>query len=1165
MRPNIVTAQLRGLTDLTVLAAVKEGFVEGAADNLSYLKRLDAVLRTLNAARLASSESVLQPSPFPDSVGRFRIIHFFRFAIVKPDAGGDPTQPGRHKLLLNVTFDGGWEPYIRVIWRDLGSLLDLLYCNCEGYPPARLSSFDSYAKWIRANEVQSSFFYADSTLSSSDQRYLARAEAIQSKGGDSADVDVALAKLALESAALATKNMLAKAEKMPDAVAQAGLRALRGFLGLAPLFPGDRAGDNGYLLRFTQDVLKEFHDLAIKADSSPGWQALAVMKKKFAAEFKWFLQDRWEPKVPTERLTDFKSAAAVQGGILNAYQGVTHGCIALVWIDDPAKAMEFFRTYNVSADQAEADQGIFRNIAFTFRGFGKLGVKQAQLDKFPQEFFEGMEARAGLLGDVRTNHPTQWRRPPRNWTRGAGRTKGNGRIELSTVHLVAQFRVAAEAGGDPIALLEDQVKQLEHDSGLQVLSIQHMRSYLDPQTGKPREQFGFLDGLSQPVAADSPQPEKKDEVKRGEILLGYGNDRGDGPTPAEADALLDNGSFLVVRKLRQHVDRLNKVLQAQASELNKVLQARPPELDVDALKAKMMGRTVEGDPLAAPGSSDNRFDYANDAGGSLCPFQSHVRRANPREPGMPRILRRGMSFDSRGCQDSEDECGVVFMAYNASIAEQFEVIQRWISGGNSSGILSAHSDPFVGVPEHDGDRIFRFVDGQKVLRVNLGKEPFVELDWGLYLFVPSIDALKDLARIVENAGASAPAPTPGPAVKPSEDFLRWQRLLEDKDRAQVGWAQVRAAPQGALQTDYGLLVGSKEGVLEVFKNDGKRYSVCGYGERMTESIGLGYLGMDPDTGHRDQSPEVNAVIAGVTEDQAFDAARGIAAKYLEDQKLAARSRKPSEATITTSALSDHVMAQLCTLWFGLPDGDNMVAGGRDADPDKRLATCPAHFYSAARLIFSPRPSDKVAKDGKDHGARLLEAAKKSLAISGPRGTLAPAIKKALEKSLGSRWNDGDLFARTLVGIMQGFPPTVDGNLRSVLGTWLNDRRLWDFQVAMLASADPAGHATAYSVLRKPLLETMGLRPVPDMLWRTAKGEAASREVRADNRVVVGIVSALRDGADEALMFGGELGETPHACPGRDMATGVMLGTISALLAAGTIRPTGSPLTFTLLA
>ena len=89
--------------------------------------------------------------------------------------------------------------------------------------------------------------------------------------------------------------------------------------------------------------------------------------------------------------------------------------------------------------------------------------------------------------------------------------------------------------------------------------------------------------------------------------------------------------------------------------------------------------------------------------GDKCPLQSHVRRVYPRNQGAkvpdPRILRRGFLYGpSREDKQSQDDRGLIFMAYNASIAEQFEVIQRWVSGGNSTNIMSAQHDPFLGVP-----------------------------------------------------------------------------------------------------------------------------------------------------------------------------------------------------------------------------------------------------------------------------------------------------------------------------------------------------------------------------------------------------------------------------------------------------------------------------------
>ncbi|MFX8055717.1 hypothetical protein ABTK93_21010, partial [Acinetobacter baumannii] len=78
------------------------------------------VLRTFNGLRLGSRESSAPASPYNDIVARWRIVHSFRWAVVEGKNGA----PDR--LLLNVNFDGGWEPYMRVIWDQLGSTLDLI-------------------------------------------------------------------------------------------------------------------------------------------------------------------------------------------------------------------------------------------------------------------------------------------------------------------------------------------------------------------------------------------------------------------------------------------------------------------------------------------------------------------------------------------------------------------------------------------------------------------------------------------------------------------------------------------------------------------------------------------------------------------------------------------------------------------------------------------------------------------------------------------------------------------------------------------------------------------------------------------------------------------------------------------------------------------------------
>ena len=47
-------------------------------------------------------------------------------------------------------------------------------------------------------------------------------------------------------------------------------------------------------------------------------------------------------------------------------------------------------------------------LAFTWNGLRALGVSEESLATFPDEFREGMAARADILGDTGANHPDNW-------------------------------------------------------------------------------------------------------------------------------------------------------------------------------------------------------------------------------------------------------------------------------------------------------------------------------------------------------------------------------------------------------------------------------------------------------------------------------------------------------------------------------------------------------------------------------------------------------------------------------------------------------------------------------------------------------------------------------------------------------------------------------------
>jgi hypothetical protein len=106
------------------------------------------------------------------------------------------------------------------------------------------------------------------------------------------------------------------------------------------------------------------------------------------------------------------------------------------------------------------------------------------------------------------------------------------------------------------------------------------------------------------------------------------------------------------------------------------------------------------------------------------------------------------------------------------------------------------------------------------------------------------------------------------------------------------------------------------------------------------------------------------------------------------------------------------------------------------------------------------------------------------------------------------------------------------------------------------------------------------RPTPEVVWRTVREDHRLQgvDLREGDRLIVGIASATQADLvagvrDHYTVFGGSRtpGDWPggaaprHACPGYSMGFGVMLGLVSALLDAGTLRATASPNTLVLSA
>jgi hypothetical protein len=166
-------------------------------------------------------------------------------------------------------------------------------------------------------------------------------------------------------------------------------------------------------------------------------------------------------------------------------------------------------------------------------------------------------------------------------------------------------------------------------------------------------------------------------------------------------------------------------------------------------------------------------------------------------------------------------------------------------------------------------------------------------------------------------------------------------------------------------------------------------------------------------------------------------------------------------------------------------------------------------------------------------------------------------------------------ARTFAGVLMGFLPTVDGNLRLSLNEWLRDGTFWALRTAWAQRTEADAYDKAKVLLERPLKEVMQLRPSPELVWRRVKGGGArigSEKLVDGDTVVLSLVSATQqnlreDKFDVTPIFGGtrtDDGAHPaHACPGYHAGMGVLLGMLAALAdVKERMRPSPAPLAFT---
>ena len=438
--------------------------------------------------------------------------------------------------------------------------------------------------------------------------------------------------------------------------------------------------------------------------------------------------------------------------------------------------------YRMKTGKRPDDAYVMLSIALSHVGLLRLGVDTNSLSD--RTFKRGMHRDASTLNDLvdaNTGRPIGW-----------------------------LFGDEDETTPDILFILGSELADSLHDE-LQALkqslsdSAEVILDQLGNRPDDDKEHFGFRDSISQPairgrVAEDEFLHRRhiseadlrcnlqarpgQSLIWPGQVVFGYHSQtsRSLQPSSSVREAGVDwmiNGSYLVVRRLRQDVKQFNDAMEAAADRLRREYALN---ISADKLAAMLIGRWKDGTPLiSSPLSADasiskdpklvNNFNFDRvtrpvtlntgevlpevqaDPKGITCPHMAHIRKIYPRD-GVTAIgaeftlskliVRRGVNFGARFEDDpQETERGLLFMCYQTSIAQQFVFLQKNWANTKHRPTTAGH-DMIIGQSgsqenARDGHLI---IDG-KICPINL-KGDWVQMTGGGYFAVPGIRGLKHL-------------------------------------------------------------------------------------------------------------------------------------------------------------------------------------------------------------------------------------------------------------------------------------------------------------------------------------------------------------------------------------------------------------------------------------
>lgn len=415
------------------------------------------------------------------------------------------------------------------------------------------------------------------------------------------------------------------------------------------------------------------------------------------------------------------------------------------------------------------------NVAFTGAGMAALGI--AGLAALPSQFADGMNASQATLNDP----------PQANWA-----------ILRQTANLHGVFVVTGATHAEVVDVVDLRLVPAKAN-GWELLHREE--GQVRPAPVRGHEHFGYADGVSQPgvrgrvdthvaltpqLGTDPDQGTRgQDLLWPGEFVFGYpGQDPNapdftvKGPVEAPPIPFMNNGAFMVFRRLAQLVPEFNAQVKQAAASIAAPKDPASPTM----LGAQLVGRWKSGaplelaptadDPAFADGTEDvNNFEFGDDREGVKCPWAAHIRKAYPRNDvrgdthpandgvvnaaeaftQSHRMMRRGIAF---GPELTEKEAlsgathlerGLLFKCYVTSLAEQFEFVQqKWVDnsdfsqpGSGTDAIIGQPADvarPFLGAAPSDNP----------ANKPTVQLKTFVRMEGGAYFFAPSITAMQTL-------------------------------------------------------------------------------------------------------------------------------------------------------------------------------------------------------------------------------------------------------------------------------------------------------------------------------------------------------------------------------------------------------------------------------------